>query len=327
MITRREFTAVFGLSALAAANTSIAQQQGKVWRIGFIGTTSAASFEARVEALRAGLRDFGYVEGRNIAFEFRWGDGNYDRTAAIAAELVRIKVDVIVCGGTPGVRAAKQATTTIPIVMIGAGDPVAAGLIDSLARPGGNITGSAFFSPEINAKRLELLKTVMPQLTQVAVLLNPNNPTLVTDGKELHIAAQALGLELHLFEVRGANEFESAFGAIAKRRLEALAILDDSMLIGNAKTLAEFVLTRRLPTIGFEELADAGALMSYGSSRLARFRRVGYFVDRIFKGAKPADLPVELPTKFDMIVNRRTAKMLGVTIPQTILARADRIIE
>ena len=303
------------------------QQPAKIVRIGFLGVESASGYTSRVDALRAGLRELGYVEGKNMVIEFRWADGKNDRLPELAAELVRLKVDVLVTHAVPGTRAAKEATTTIPIVTAVVADPVALGLVASLARPGGNITGSTFFYAELTAKRLELLREVFPRTRYVAVLLNPLNPAQALNFQAMEITARPLKVGLQKFEVRRPNEFESAFSAMAKKRVDAVAIVEDPMFLANAKGLADLAAKQRLPSIGFNEFAESGGLIGYGANLFELFRRAAYFVDRILKGAKPADLPVEQPTKFELVVNLKTAKALGIKIPQSILVRADRVIE
>ncbi len=315
---RRNLLMALGAGALAAPLASFAQQQpAKVARIGFLGSGSASGYASLVDALRAGLRDI----------EFRWAEGKYDRLPDLAAELVRLKVDVLVTQGTPAALAAKRATTTIPIVMAVSGDAVATGLVASLARPGGNITGSTLFNPELAAKRLELLKEAMPRITRVAVLVNPDNPARGPDFQLIKITARSLKVEIEPFEVRGPNEFESAFAAMAKRRVDAVTINQDGMLNANSRAIADLAAKQRLPSAGFKEFAEAGGLIGYGVNRPEMFRRAAYFVDRILKGAKPGDMPVERPTKFELVVNMKTAKALGIKIPQTILLRADKVIE
>jgi len=317
-----------GLCLLAAPLASLAQQQAKVWRIGFLGATSASGYARQVEALRAGLRDLGYVEGKNIVIEYRWAEGNFERLPQLAAELVRLKVDIIVAHGTPGILAAKSVTTTIPIVMANTGEAVATGLVASLARPGRNVTGSTGFSPEAAAKRLELLKDAFPRTRQVAVLFNPDNPSYIRLSlPAMEAAAKSLKLELQQFPVRGPGEFDSAFAAMAKRRVDAVVIGQDAVLTANVGAIANLAARMRLSSIGPSELAEAGGLMAYGANRLDLFRRAGYFVDRILKGAKPADLPVEQATRFEMVLNLKTAKAFGIQFPQAVLARADRVIE
>jgi putative ABC transport system substrate-binding protein len=314
---RRKLLAVFGAGALVAPLASFAQQQpAKVPRIGFLGAESASGYTSRVDALRAGLRELGYVEGKNIAIEFRWADGNNDRLPELAAELVRLKVDVIVTHAFPGTRAARQATTTIPIVTAAVADPVALGLVASLARPGGNVTGSTFFYPEVIAKRLELLK----------VLLNPDGPAIGTFFSAMQLSARSLKVALHRFEARGLNEFEGAFSAMAKKRIEAVAVIEDPIFFANAKGLADLAAKQRFSSIGFNEYAEAGGLIGYGANYLELWRRAAYFVERILKGTKPADLPIEQPTKFELVINMKTAKALGIKIPSSILLRADKVL-
>ena len=325
--TRRAFLIALGTYALAAPLASFAQQQPKVTRIGFLGPESASRYASRMEALRAGLRDLGYVEGKNLIIEFRWAEGKYDRLPDLASELVRSKVDVIVTGGTPGVLAAKRATTTIPIVMAASGDAIAHGLVVSLARPGGNITGSTFFSPELSAKRLELLKETMRRITQVAVLLNPDNTAIGPDFQAMQIAAKSMKMELQPFEARGPNEFDSAFSAMAKRRVDAVAIHQDPMLTANARAIANLAAKLRLPSIGGTEFAEAGGLIGYGANLPDLYRRAATYVDKILKGAKPAELPVEQPIKFELVINMKTANALGIKIPNSILLRATKVIE
>jgi putative ABC transport system substrate-binding protein len=327
MNNRRKLLVALGAGALAAPLTSFAQQKGKIWRIGFLGTASASGFARRVDALRAGLRDLGYVEGKNLAIEYRWAEEKYDRLPELAAELVRLKVDVIVTHGVP-TRAAKAATTTIPIVMATSADPVAIGLVASLARPGGNVTGMAGFGPEGSAKRLELLKDALPRTRQVAVLLNPDNPGNIRLAlPAMEATAKSLKLELQPFPVRGSGEFESAFAAMAKRRVDAVVTTEDGVFIVNAGAIANLAAKTRLPSVGFIEFSEAGGLMAYGANRRELWRRAAYFVDRILKGAKPADLPVEQATRFETVLNQKTAKALGLQFPQAVLARADRVIE
>jgi putative ABC transport system substrate-binding protein len=282
---------------------------------------------SRVEALRAGLRDLGYVEGKNIAIEFRWADDKYERLSELAADLVRQKVDVIVTYGAPGTLAAKRASATVPIVMAISGDAVLTGLVASLARPGGNITGTTEFAPELMAKRLELLKEAMPRITQVAALLNPSTPLSRPIFQAMEITAKSLKLELLQFGARAPNEFESVFSEMAKRRVDTVVVQEDPMLVANVKTIADIASKQRLPSIGGREFAEAGGLIGYGVNILEMFRRAAYFVDKILKGVKPSDLPVEQSTKFELVINLKTAKALGITIPRPVLLRADRVIE
>ena len=330
MISRRKVVGLLGTSALAVPYTSFAQPPPppRPVRIGFLIPAYASSYASRVEALRAGLRDLGYVEGKNLAIDFRWADGKYDRLPGLALELVRLNVDVIVTGGTPGTRAAKQASAEIPIVMAVSGDAVATGLIASLARPGGNVTGTTYFDPELHAKRLELLKEAIPRITRVGALFNPANPqTMGTTLQRLRLAAESLKLELPLFEARSPGDFDGAFSAMAKRRVDAVAIVDDPMFLGNLPAIANLAANTRVPSTGAKEFAEAGGLIGYGVDFAGTFRRAAYFVDRIVRGAKPGDLPVEQATTFELVINGRTARALGVTIPQHLLPRVDRMIE
>ena len=324
---RRSLLVAFGAGALAVPLGLFAQQPPKVARIGFLGSALASSFAKQVEALRAGLRDLGYVEGRNMLIEFRWAEGKYERLPELAAELVNLKIDVLVTHGIPGTRAAKLTTSKIPIVMAIAGDAVATGLVASLARPGGNITGSSYFLPQLNAKRLELLKEALPHVTQVAALFNPSNPISSPNIQAMGLAAKALKLELQQFKVPGPKEFEMAFSAMAKKRVDAVAITEDGEFAAYAKGIADAALRQRLPSTGSKEFAEAGGLIGYGVNLLDIFRRGAYFVDRILKGAKPGELPVEQATKFELVVNLKTAKALGLAISKELLFRADKVIE
>ena len=325
---RREFITLLGGAGAAWPFVARAQQpSSKVFRIGFLGLPTADSLPKRPEAFRAGLGDLGYQEGRDFVIEYRWADGNYDRLPALLADLIRLKVDVIVTHGTPGVLAAKQATTTIPIVMAVVGDALGSGIVSSLARPGGNVTGMTFFNPELAAKRLELLKETLPGLTDVGLLLNLANPINELILPEMSRFAQPLKLELHQFDVRVPTEFEGAFAAMAAKRVGAFVVIDDAMMISNAPAVAALALKQRLPSCGWPDFAIAGGLMAYGVDFLDLFRRAATFVDKIRKGAKPGDLPVERSTKFEIIVNLKTAKALGLTIPYNLLARANEVIE
>jgi putative tryptophan/tyrosine transport system substrate-binding protein len=317
---------------LAVAIIAEAQQPKKVPRLGYLSNTNPAGESIRSEAIRLALRERGYIEGQNIATEYRYTEGKFDRLPELAAELVRLKVDIIVVAGGPTwVQAAKNATKTIPIVMVGAGaDPVQAGLVESLARPGGNVTGITLLDPELGGKRLELLKEAVPKLAHVAVLYDPANPATVLELKEvLRVAARALGLTVRSWEVRAADDFERVFAALSKERPDGLYWAGGGPLLRtNQKRIVGSVLKSRLPSMyNQRELVEAGGLMSYGVDRADSFRRVAYYVDRILKGAKPADLPVEQPTKFELVINLKTAKQIGLTIPQTVLFRADRVIK
>ena len=328
---RREFITLLGGAAAVSVfwpRVALTQQpSAKVFRIGFLGLPTADSLPKRLEAFRAGLRDLGYQEGRDFVIEYRWADGDYDRLPALLADLIRLKVDVIVTHGTPGALAAKQATTTIPIVMAVVGDALGSGIVSSLARPGGNVTGLTFFNPELAAKRLELLKEILPGLTDVGLLLNMANPINEPILPEMSRVAQPLKLELHQFDVRVPAEFEGAFAAMAAKRVGAFVVIEDAMLISNGPAVAALALKQRLPSCGWPDFAIAGGLMGYGVDYPDMFRRAATFVDKILKGAKPGDLPIERSTKFEIIVNLKTAKALGLTIPNNFLARADQVIE
>jgi ABC-type uncharacterized transport system substrate-binding protein len=275
-----------------------------------------------------GLRDLGYVEGTNIVIEYRWAQGKYEHLRELAAELIRSNVDVIVTHGTPGALAAKQANAAIPIVLALVGDPVAAGIVASLARPGGNITGQSFFAPELAAKRIQLLKQLMPQMTRIAAFMNPSNPGgMGGELQAMETAAQSFKMELRQVLVRGPNEFERAFEQMQQESVAAVAISDDGMLIANIIAIAALATKRRLVSIGNKEFAKAGGLMGYGVDFFATFRRAAVFVDRILKGAKPADVPIEQATKFELVINLKTAKALGLNVPPMLLATADVVIE
>ena len=326
---RREFIALVGGAIVCPTGVRAQPQAGKVPRIGYLRVTSASDRPPLLDAFRQALRELRWIEGQNVVIDYRFAEGRLDRLPDLAAELVRLKVDVIVSLGTQGVTAAKNATDTIPIVMIAVRDPVAIGLIASLARPGGNVTGvSGYAGLEIVAKQLELLKETVPEIRRVAVLSNPTNAYHQLAIKELNVAAGSLGVQLQLLEARGPNEFDGAFAAMAKERAGALLVLSDIMFNGHGTRLADLAASRRLPTANaVRESVEAGGLMSYGPSFLDSYRRSAAYVDKILKGDKPADLPVEQPTKFELVINLKTAKAIGVTVPPTLLARADEVIE
>ena len=327
-IQNRKWAGILAIALAFVFSGSVvqAQQAKKVWRIGFLGSGSAAGYASRVNAMREGLRDLGYVEGKNIVIEYRWAEEKYDRLTNLAGELIGLKVDLIITHGTPGARAAKQATTRIPIVIAAIGDAVEAGVVASLARPGGNITGSSFFMPELTAKRLELIKEAIPSVSRVAVLLNPDNRVNQPVLKEMKSTAQSLGLDLQRIEVRAAEDFARAFSVMVKKQVGALAVPEDAMLNSQAERIADLAIKNRLPTIGATLHVGTGLLMGYGQDVLHIWRRTGVFVDKILKGTKPADLPVEQPMKFELAINLKTAKQIGVTISPNVLARADRVI-
>jgi len=306
-----------------------AQQPKKVARIGYLVSSDPITESTRSEGIRQALRDLGYVEGQNIAFEYRYADGKLDRFPEIAAELVRFKVDIIVvAGGNTLIRAVKNATKTIPIVMTGGSDPVEAGFVDSLARPGGNVTGLALLLNELAGKRLELLKEAVPKLARVAVLHDPALPPNILELKEVQAVASALGLTIQPWEIRRAGDFDRVFTAMAKQRLGGVYVISGRLVTSNRKQIVGFALKNRLPSVYPQrEYVDAGGLMYYGADQAESYKRAAYFVDRILKGAKPADLPVEQPTKFELIINLKTAKQIGLTIPQKVLVRADKVIK
>ena len=315
------------LALLVAPHIAHAQQPKKMPRIGVLSPFSPTFGSALVEVFRQGLRDLRYVEGQNITFEYRWAEGKYDRLPSLAAELVRLDVDIIVATATPAIQAAQQATSTISIVMAISNDPVESGFVASLARPGGNVTGLSLQSQELSGKRLELLKEAIPKLSRVAVLWNASNPSHTLLRRETEAAARALGLRLQLLEVRGPTEFDGAFSAMTRDRARALAMLPDGFFRDQQRRILDLAAKSRLPAMYWSrEFVDAGGLMAYGANIPDLFRRAATFVDKILKGAKPADLPVEQPTRFDLVLNLKTAKALGLTFPQSILIRADQVI-
>jgi putative tryptophan/tyrosine transport system substrate-binding protein len=316
---------------LAVAVIAEAQQPKKVPRIGYLSSSDPATESTRAEAIRLALRKLGYIEGQNIAIEYRYAEGKRDREPQLASELVRLKVDIIVvAGGGPVIRAAMNATKTIPIVMVSGGiDPVGAGLVQSLARPGGNVTGITTLSRELGGKRLELLKEAVPKIARVAVLYDAASPGIVLDVKEvLPVAARALGLIIQPWEIRNADDFDRVFAALNKQRPDGLSVAGGRLMTDNQKRIVGFASKSRLPVVyPSREAVDAGGMMSYGADLADSYPRVAYYVDRILKGAKPADLPVEQPTKFELVINLKTAKQIGLTIPQSLLYRADKVIK
>ena len=323
---RRIGLAVILTVILILAPLAEAQSARQVWRIGYLGTSSPALEPNLVNAFRQGLREFGHIEGQDIVIEYRWAEGKYDRFPELAAELVRLKVDVILTAGTPGALAAKQATRTIPIVMAVVADALAYQLVASLAQPGGNVTGLSTLARDLQGKQLEFLKEIVPRLSRIAVLVNPSNPFNDVLGREQ--VQQALRLKLELFEVKAAEEFEAVFAAIARQRPDALFMIADRFLLAHRARIVAFAARQRLPGMyPYKEFVEAGGLVSYAPSYPEMFRRSATYVDKILKGAKPADLPVEQPTKFELIINLKTAKALRLTIPQTLLQRADQVIQ
>jgi putative tryptophan/tyrosine transport system substrate-binding protein len=313
------------LIGLALASLAEAQQPKKIPRVGFLG---GASGEANLRDLRRGLRELGYVEGKNIIIEYRVSKGEFDRFHALAAELVRLKVDVIVTQGTPAAAAAKNATSTIPIIMSGGTDPVATGLVQSLARPGGNITGVTIMNEELAGKRLELLKETSPKVSRLGVLWNSTNPGTAVVFKQTQAAAQELSLSLQSLEVKTVNDLQGAFDAATRRGVNGLVLLAAAPIASHLKLVADLAVKNRLPsTYDRSEFVDAGGLMSYGPNVPNISRRAATYVDKVLKGANPGDLPVERPTKFEFVINLKTAKQIGLTIPQSVLFRADRVIK
>ena len=328
-MNRRSFVGTLGLGLLAAPLAAEAQQAGKVPRIGFLGTASPSNRSPGLDAFRQGLRELGWVEGQNIVIHYRLAEGSLDQAKTLAAELAQLKVDIIVTVGSQGVAAAKNATETIPIVMIaGSADPVGLGIIASLARPGGNVTGSSFsVGPEFAGKLLELLKETVPKVRRVAILSNPVSPVQPLFIREVSVAARSLEVQLQLLEARDPDEFQAAFAAMAKERVGALLVVSDVIFNNHRTRLADLAARSRLPAAdGVRESVEAGGLMSYGPSILDSYRRAATYVDQILKGTKPAELPVEQPTTYELVINMKTAKALGLTIPQSVLLRADEVI-
>jgi putative ABC transport system substrate-binding protein len=312
---------------LAAPLAAEAQQAGKVYRLGFLGSASAVQMAREVDGMRQGLRELGYIEGQNLNIEYRWAEGKYERLYDLAAELVGLKVDVLVTHSTPGSRAAKKATSTIPIVMAVVGNPDETGLVQSIARPGGNVTGTSFFFAEVNAKRLQILRDAIARLARVAVLTNPDNSahtSVLTAMKEM---AQKLRLIFYIVEAREREDLKVALQS-AKTRAEALAVIDDRLFIANAQTIADLASQHRLPTIGFREIADAGGSFAYGVNLPEAFRQSMALVDKILRaGIDAGSLPIIQASRFELVINLKTAKALGLTIPPSLLARADQVIE
>ena len=328
MISRRRLLTGFVL-AWAPLGAAAAQEYkaGKVWRIAFLGSTSPSGYASQLEAFRAGLRDLGYVQGQNLLIEFRWAQGNNQRLPQLAAELVQWKPDVLVTHGPSGALAAKRAPDTIPIVLGAIGEAVAIRAVEGLARPGGNVTGLSFFVSELSAKRLEVLKEALPRLSRVGVLLKRDNPANMAVLKAMEHTAQALKIQLQPVEVREPADIEVAVSALVKGHAGAMAAHEEAMLVAHAKRIADLAARHQLPTVGFIEYARAGGLLAYGVNFSDLWRRAAVFVDKILKGARPADLPVEQASKYELVINLKTAKALGLTIPPSLLQRADQVIE
>jgi len=326
MMDRRAFL-TGSVALLAAPLAGEAQQATKVWRIGYLGYASPSEARA-LEAFRQRLRDLGYVEGKNLVIESRVVESSFERLPALAAELVGLKLDAIAAYGNPTIGALKRATQTIPIVMILAGDPVGAGLVSSLARPGGNVTGLSNLAEGLSAKWLELLTETVPGITRLGVLMVPNTPAHATFVREIKMVGQRTGIAVLEVEVRGPDEIEHAFAALAKARAQGLIVLPHPVTLTHQTQIVELAAKNRLPAMyPWREFTDSGGLMAYSTNRIEMFQRAATFVDKILKGAKPADLPIEQPTKFEFVINLKTAKTLGLTIPQSLLLRADQVID
>ena len=323
---RREFITLLG--GVAVTWPLAANAQSKTPLIGFMGNSTAALEANLVDAFREGLREHGYEEGRNIVIEYRWADGKYERFPALVAELIAANVEVIVTAGTPAALAMKKATTTVPLVMVAVGDPVGTGLVPSLARPGANLTGLSSVAPDLEGKRLQLLREVVPALSHVAMFINSLNPFHVSSMRQARAAAQTMGIKLQLHDIRKSEDLDDAFAAIRKERPDAVLILADRVFLHNRERMIDFTKEQRLPNVNaYKELVEVGGLMSYGPSYEDMHKRAAIYVDKILKGAKPADLPIEQPSKFTFIVNLKAAKALGVTVPSQLLGLADELID
>jgi putative ABC transport system substrate-binding protein len=325
---RRAFVLTVGIGVLVAPLSLAAQQPQRVPRVGYLFSFTPAEGRHLWEACRLGLRELGYVEGQNIVLEPRWADGRHERLPGLAADLVRLKVDVLVSAATPASRAAKAATSSIPIVIVAVGEPVKMGLVASLARPGGNVTGLSLLTTELSGKRLELLADIVRNIHRVAALMNPDNPVTAVFLAETRDAARRLGVQLQPLQARNSGEIEQAFNTATMERAAALIVFDDPVIWSYRAQIVAHAAKRRLPVMyGFRDFVDEGGLMSYGPDRVNHYRRTAIYVDKILRGARPADLPVEQPTKFELIVNVTTAKALGLTIPPSLLLRVDQVIE
>jgi putative ABC transport system substrate-binding protein len=325
---RRRFLIAAATAVLATPLASLAQQKGKIWRIGVLETISPALNAANFDAFRQGLRELGYVEGQNVVIEYRSADGRQERFPDLATELVRLKVDLIVTRGAPASLAAKNATGSIPVVISATADPVGSGIVASLARPGGNVTGLSAYNVELYAKRVELLRELVPSLARIAGLFNMSNPVVPSQWKEVERGARSLGVQVQLLDVRNPEDLGRAFDAATRQRADALVVAVDALTQSNRQLIVDLAAKHRLPAIyGSDEFVYAGGLITYTVSFPHLYYRAATYVDKILKGAKPGDLPVEQPTKFELVINMKTAKALGITIPQSILVRADRVIE
>ena len=328
---RRTFISAVAFGVFAASRAARAQQPGKVYHIGFLGIASASAWASQIAALRQGLRELGYEEGKNLMIEYRWAEEDLDRLPKLASELVSLKVDVIVTHGTPGSRAAKQATTTIPVVMAAVGDPVRSGLVASLARPGGNLTGNSIVEFDLALKRLELVKEVVPTASRVGLFYVPGTQigaTAEAGAKAVDDAGARLGMRVHRFGIRALNELPGALATMEKERTDALIVRTDALLAAHYGEIARLAVQHRVPTLGgAEQFVGAGGLFAYGVNVGETYRHAAMFVDKILRGARPADLPIEQPTKYALYINLTTARALGVTIPQSLLVRADEVIQ
>jgi putative ABC transport system substrate-binding protein len=325
---RRKFVALLGGVVIAWPFAARAQHGGKIPRVGFMGNSTAALEANLIGPFREGLREHGYEEGRNVEIVFRWAEGRYERFPALIAELIAANVDVIVSAGTPAALALKKATSTLPVVMAAVGDPVGTGNVPNLARPGGNITGLSGVAPDLEGKRLELLREIVPHLANVAFFLNPANDFHTASMRQALTAARALNIKLHPCEVSRSEDLDAAFASIVNEKPDGLLILADRIFLHNRQRMMDFAIEHRLPSVNaYRELVDAGGLTSYGPSYEDMHRRAASYVDRILKGARPGDLPVEQPTRFTLVVNLKAAKALGLEVPPTLLARADEVIE
>jgi ABC-type uncharacterized transport system substrate-binding protein len=325
MIGRRALLRGLGVALLGVPFRAAAQPAGRTYRIGFLGGASAAGYVPLVESFIVGLQDLGYVVGKNVAVEYRWADGQYDRLPGLAADLARLKVDVIVTQGTPAAYAAKGLSPAIPVVMAIVGNPVESGLVASLARPGGNVTGSSYFMDELNAKRLELIKMLIPSLARAGVLINPGNPAMASVLREIEQRAQALKVSIQPVKVQHLEELDGVLQA-ARKQIDALTVVEEGLFVANAPRVAELAATHRIPSIGFGEYCEAGGLMAYGVDFPYIWRQSAALVDKVLKGAKPADLPIQQATRFELVINLKAAKTLGITLSPEVRARADRVI-
>ena len=328
MITRRKVLLAIATTLLAMPLAGETQNAQKVYRVGYLGNSSASLEPDLVEAFRQGMRDRGYIEGKNLVIEFRWAEGRYHRFASLVTDLIHLPVDVIVTAGTPGTLAAKNATKTIPVVMAVSGDAVGTGLVDSLAHPGGNVTGLTTMASELEGKRIELLLEILPRLARIAVLKNDINPLMPIQFRQTAAAAKSSGVALEAVDIRAVDDFEKAFASIAKARPDAIIVLADRFLLAERERILTFAAKERFAAMyPYREFVERGGLISYSPNYAESFRSAARYVDKILKGTKPADLPVEQPTKFELVVNMKTAKTLGFKIPNSILLRADGVIK